>query len=109
MRYAGAGARVTLVCATNGSGGPDPQRLGCEKVARVRQEELREACHVLGVNRLEFLEDRDEPHGNLNRTNYVGVIGSHCRWVQTRGATARNRRKHGHVIFSATREKVDGY
>ena len=59
-RYADAGLDVHLVCATGGeaakhrAGHADPGRL-----RRHREDELREACLVLGVHSLELLRERD--------------------------------------------------
>ena len=55
------GARVTLVCATNGDVGEisDPSLATPETLARVRQEELRQAMEVTGVTDLRFLDYRD--------------------------------------------------
>lgn len=60
-RYARAGVRVVLGCATRGEAGivheegvPQPEDMG-----RVREEELRCACRVLGVEELRFLGYRD--------------------------------------------------
>ena len=55
------GARVTLVCATNGEGGDisDPALATRETLAQVRREELRQATEVTGVQDLRFLGYRD--------------------------------------------------
>jgi LmbE family N-acetylglucosaminyl deacetylase len=60
-RYAQAGVRVVLACATRGEAGivheegvPPPKDMG-----KVREEELRCACRVLGVEELRFLDYRD--------------------------------------------------
>jgi LmbE family N-acetylglucosaminyl deacetylase len=55
------GARVTLVCATNGDVGEisDPALATLETLARVRQEELRRAMAVTGIEDLRFLGYRD--------------------------------------------------
>lgn len=58
---AGRGARLTLVCATNGDVGEisDPALATRETLARVRQEELRQAMAVTGVADVRFLDYRD--------------------------------------------------
>ncbi|MDE0205253.1 MAG: PIG-L family deacetylase, partial [Candidatus Tectomicrobia bacterium] len=58
---AGRGARLTLVCATNGDVGEisDPALATRETLARVRQEELRRAMAVTGVQDVRFLDYRD--------------------------------------------------
>jgi LmbE family N-acetylglucosaminyl deacetylase len=55
------GARVTLVCATNGDVGEisDPSLATPETLAQVRQEELRQAMKITGVKDLRFLNYRD--------------------------------------------------
>jgi LmbE family N-acetylglucosaminyl deacetylase len=55
------GARVTLVCATNGDVGEisDPALATPETLAQVRQGELRQAMKVTGVKALQFLGYRD--------------------------------------------------
>ena len=55
------GARVTLVCATNGDVGEisDPALATPETLAQVRQEELRQAMAVTGVPEISFLGFRD--------------------------------------------------
>ena len=56
-----AGARLTLVCATNGDVGEisDPALATPDTLAQVRQEELRQAMAVTGVQDVRFLNYRD--------------------------------------------------
>ena len=58
---AAGGARVTLVCATNGDVGEisDPTLATPENLWQVRQQELRNAMAITGVNDLRFLDYRD--------------------------------------------------
>lgn len=58
---AARGARLTLVCATNGDVGEisDPALATPQTLPRVRQEELRQAMRVTGVPDLRFLNYRD--------------------------------------------------
>ena len=58
---AGRGARLTLVCATNGDVGEisDPALATRETLPQVRQEELRQAMAVTGVQDVRFLNYRD--------------------------------------------------
>ena len=58
---AARGARITLVCATNGDVGEisDPSLATPENLHQVRQEELREAMKVTGVQDVRFLGYRD--------------------------------------------------
>jgi len=55
------GARVTLVCGTNGDAGEisDPNLATPDNLAQVRQQELRNAMEVTGVSDLRFLNYRD--------------------------------------------------
>ena len=80
-----AGARVTLVCATNGDVGEisDPSLATPETLAQVRQEELRSAMKVTGVEDIRFLNYRDsgmastaenEHPGSLNQADAASVI-----------------------------------
>lgn len=54
----GRGIEVTVLCLTRGEGGPTG---GIERseLGRAREEEMRRACEVLGVNRLVFLDHVD--------------------------------------------------
>ena len=58
---ASRGARITLVCATNGDVGEisDPALATPENLAQVRQEELRQAMTVTGIADVRFLNYRD--------------------------------------------------
>jgi LmbE family N-acetylglucosaminyl deacetylase len=55
------GARLTLVCATNGEVGEisDPALATLETLGQVRQEELRQAMAITGIQDLRFLHYRD--------------------------------------------------
>ena len=50
-RYAAEGAKVTLICATRGEAGEisDPSLANRDDLGRVREQELRAACDVLGI------------------------------------------------------------
>ena len=58
---ASRGTRLTLVCATNGDVGEisDPALATPENLAQVRQDELRQAMGVTGVQDVRFLNYRD--------------------------------------------------
>lgn len=60
-RYAAAGVRVTLVCATRGEAGEiaDPSLATPETLPRVREEELRCAARALGIAEVVLLGYRD--------------------------------------------------
>jgi LmbE family N-acetylglucosaminyl deacetylase len=53
------GRRVTYVIVTNGNKGSGDRTVTSERLARVRQEEQRNAAGVLGVERVEFLGYED--------------------------------------------------
>jgi N-acetyl-1-D-myo-inositol-2-amino-2-deoxy-alpha-D-glucopyranoside deacetylase len=52
---------VTIVCATRGEVGEiaDPSLATPETLGSVREQELRRACHILGVDDVRFLDYRD--------------------------------------------------
>ncbi len=56
-RYAAEGVEVSLLCATQGEAGI--KGISPEEAARVREQELRAACAVLGVREVRFLSYRD--------------------------------------------------
>ena len=61
-RCAEQGVGVTLVSVSRGEDGPQKERLGIEGLREVRTRELEDACRVLGVEELQFL---DYPDGCL--------------------------------------------
>ena len=69
-RYAAAGNRVQLVCATRGEAGKvtDPELGEVDSVGRLREQELRQACTALGIEAPVFLEYRDS--GRQERTRH---------------------------------------
>ena len=105
---AAGGARVTLVCATNGDVGEisDPSLATPENLWRVRQEELHNAMAITGVADLRFLNYRDSGmdgwddnnHPNAYRNadadavvgNLAGVI---AEVNASRGADSRPQRR----------------
>jgi LmbE family N-acetylglucosaminyl deacetylase len=54
-RFAKQGAEVTYVIVTNGNKGSSDRSMTPERLARIRETEQRNAAHVLGVERVEFL------------------------------------------------------
>ncbi len=60
-KYVAQGVRVSLVCATRGESGEisDPQLATPEILSQVREEELRCACRVIGIQELRFLGYKD--------------------------------------------------
>jgi LmbE family N-acetylglucosaminyl deacetylase len=70
------GARVTLVCATNGDVGEisDPALATPETLAQVRQEELRKAMAVTGIQDLRFLNYRDSGMAGTEDNNHPNSL-----------------------------------
>ena len=70
------GARITLVCATNGDVGEisDPALATPDTLAQVRQEELRQAMAVTGVQDLRFLGYRDSGMPGTADNNHPGSL-----------------------------------
>jgi LmbE family N-acetylglucosaminyl deacetylase len=66
------GARITLVCATNGDVGEisDPSLATPETLPQVRQEELRQAMAITGVQDLRFLNYRDSGMAGTEENNH---------------------------------------
>ena len=60
-RYAAEGAHVSLICATLGEAGEitDPSLVKREELAQVREQELRAACRVMGIQDLFIFGYRD--------------------------------------------------
>ena len=60
-KLAAGGARVTLVCATNGDVGEisDPALATPENLWQVRKQELRNAMEITGISDVRFLDYRD--------------------------------------------------
>lgn len=69
-RYADAGVRVILVCATLGEAGKagDPPICTPEELPEVRRQELMAAAKVLGIARVELLGYRDK---ELERVSFA--------------------------------------
>ena len=70
------GAHVTLVCATNGDVGEisDPSLATSETLARVRQEELRNAMRITGVPDVRFLGYRDSGMAGTEDNNHPDAL-----------------------------------
>src|SRR5205823_5093990 len=60
-RYASRGLPVTMLCATRGEVGEIAPGTGAtrETLGAVREQELRDACRLLGVEDVRFLDHRD--------------------------------------------------
>ena len=66
------GARITLVCATNGDVGEisDPSLATPDTLPQVRQQELRNAMAITGVQDLRFLNYRDSGMAGTEENNH---------------------------------------
>ncbi len=75
-RYAREDVAVSLVCATRGEAGEisDPALATPQTLGRVREQELRRACAVLGVTHLRFLDYEDGTLPQVDRHEAEGRI-----------------------------------
>ena len=69
---AARGAKITLVCATNGDAGEisDPELATRETLAQVRRHELRQAMDITGVHDIRFLGYRDSGMADTEDNNH---------------------------------------
>ena len=79
--YSKEGIRTAVVCATRGEAGEisDPSLSTPETLAAVREQELREACRILGIGDLAFLDYRD---GRLAEANVEEATGRLVRQIR---------------------------
>ncbi|MDP6278549.1 MAG: PIG-L family deacetylase, partial [Nitrospinota bacterium] len=70
--YAGRGAAVSLICLTHGEAGETNGVCAPDDLGEVRAGELRAACAVLGIRRLELW---DYPDGGLADVDDEEAIG----------------------------------
>jgi LmbE family N-acetylglucosaminyl deacetylase len=80
-KYAAAGIRTDLFCATNGDAGknssvPVSSR---EELAEIRKEELREAARILGIESIELPGYGDGTLHQLEPTDLIGDVVSFLR------------------------------
>ena len=70
------GAHVTLVCATNGDVGEisDSSLATPDTLAEVRQQELRDAMKITGVQDIRFLEYRDSGMAGTEENNHPNSL-----------------------------------
>ena len=84
-RYSAEGMETYLVCATRGergwyeSEGPDP---GWERVARIREAELRCAAAHLGLREVNFLDYIDGDVDQAHPPEIIGKIVTHLRRIK---------------------------
>ncbi len=80
-KYAAEGVDLSLVCATRGEVGEisDPALATPATLGRVREEELRLACSLLGIRHLRFLDYID---GALPRVDSQEAVGKIVRAIR---------------------------
>ena len=73
---AARGAKITLVCATNGDAGEisDPELATRETLAQVRRDELRLAMDITGVHDIRFLGYRDSGMAGTEDNNHPDAL-----------------------------------
>ncbi|WP_139489205.1 PIG-L deacetylase family protein [Brevibacillus dissolubilis] len=67
---------ITLLCATRGEAGKpgDPPICTQEELPQVREQELREACAILGIDNLELLDYKDKHLGDVPQPELAAHI-----------------------------------
>lgn len=80
-KYSDEGVKTALICATRGEAGEihDPALATRETLGQVREAELREACRILGVADLAFLDYHDGQLAEADEVEAVGRIVYHMR------------------------------
>ena len=80
-RYADQGINTALICATRGEVGEisDPSLATPETLGQVRERELRDACQIMGIADLSFLDYRDGTLAQADEVEAVGRIVYHMR------------------------------
>jgi len=71
IQLAQAGHETILVCATRGEVGEisDPALATLDNLGEVREQELRDACDIMGIKHLEFLDYRDSGMDGTDENN----------------------------------------
>ena len=79
--YRDAGVSTALVCATRGEAGEisDPGLATRETLGRVREQELREACRIMGIEELAFLDYYDGRLADADAEEAAGRIVAEIR------------------------------
>jgi LmbE family N-acetylglucosaminyl deacetylase len=80
-RYHDEGVKTALICATAGEQGQisNPLLATHESLGQVREQELREACRIIGVQDLTLLGYHDGMLSSVDKTEAVGRIVYHIR------------------------------
>jgi LmbE family N-acetylglucosaminyl deacetylase len=76
-KYAAAGVRVVLVCATRGEAGIEGVDL--ESAGEIRTRELQQAAGILGINEVRFLGYRD---GELSFANLEVILAQVAKLIR---------------------------
>lgn len=76
IKHVSKGGRAVLVCATRGERGKagDPPLCTAEELPRVREGELKEACAILGIDRLYLLDYIDKELDQAPEQEALGKI-----------------------------------
>jgi LmbE family N-acetylglucosaminyl deacetylase len=76
LKYGAEGIRTAVVCATRGEAGQisDPSLATPETLGAVREQELRVAMHLVGVDDVTFLDYRDGTLAEIDEDEAVGRI-----------------------------------
>src|SRR5262245_63920317 len=82
-RHAAEGWRTALICATRGEWGPisDESLADYENLGETRERELREACAVLGVSWLRFLDLEDGGVAELDADAELAALEKLGGWI----------------------------
>src|SRR5262245_15753728 len=83
-RHAAEGWRTALICATRGEWGPisDESLADYENLGETREHELREACAVLGVSWLRFLDLEDGGVAELDADAELAALEKLARSIR---------------------------
>jgi N-acetyl-1-D-myo-inositol-2-amino-2-deoxy-alpha-D-glucopyranoside deacetylase len=101
--------RVVLVCATHGEAGEisDPNLATPERLGEVREQELRCACGLLGVDSLHFLGYRDSGMAGTPQNQDPRALAMADASEAVRHIVALIRRERPHVVV--THDETGGY
>ena len=103
------GASITMVCATNGDVGEisDPSLATPQTLARVRQEEMRQAALVIGAAEVRFLGYRDSGMAGTEDNNHSDSLYQAQADQVVRALVAIIREVRPHMII--THDPTGGY
>lgn len=112
-KYSDDGVLTALVCATRGEEGQisDPALATRENLGQVREAELREACRILGIQDLSFLDYHDGDLADADPDEAVGRIVYHIRRLRPQVVVTFDARGgYGHTDHMAIhRFTVDAF